>query len=88
MSMRESLSAWLTRARENRVKWKKAMFVFLGLLLVLNIFIHPHHPHVAAESVIGFWAVFGFIGAVVMTFVLKKIVFPLISRSEDFYERD
>jgi len=88
MKESETLSRWLVTARANAKGWKIAMFVFLILLVVLNIFILPHHPHVSAEKIPGFWAAFGFIGAVVMTFVLKKIVFPAICRKEEFYERD
>jgi len=88
MKESQGLAKWLINARNNAAGWKKAMYVFLLLLVVLNFFIYPHHPHVEAEKIPGFWAAFGFLGAVVMTFVLKKMVFPLISRKEETYERD
>mgnify|MGYP001014097057 CR=1 FL=1 len=88
MKESQGLANWLINARKNAAGWKKAMYAFLILLVVLNIFIIPHHPHVAPEAIPGFWAAFGFLGAVVMTFVLKKMVFPIISRKEETYERD
>jgi uncharacterized membrane protein SirB2 len=88
MKESQTLSRWLIKARANAKGWRTAMFVFLILLVILNIFILPHHPHVEEEKIPGFWAAFGFFGAVIMAFVLKKLVFPVISRKEEFYERD
>ena len=57
----------------------------LGLLLFLNIFIHPHHPHFVVDAYWGFWAVFGLGVGVVMVYVMKRIIQPLIVRKEDYY---
>lgn len=83
----QPLGDWLERQQRGYENWKKAFFVFLGLLVVLNCFILPHHPHFGLEGLPGFWAAFSLIAAVAMTLVLKKIVFPLISQSEDSHDR-
>lgn len=60
-------------------------FGLLGFLLFLNIFIHPHHPHFVIDAYWGFWAVFGLGVGVVMIYVMKRIIQPLIVRKEDYY---
>lgn len=51
-------------------------------------FMQVDHPHFVIDVWPGFWAVFGFGVAVAMTLVLKKFIFLLIGKAEDFYERD
>ncbi|SBW04448.1 conserved hypothetical protein [uncultured delta proteobacterium] len=60
-------------------------FAVLGFLLFLNIFIHPHHPHFGVDAYWGFWAVFGLGVGVIMVYVMKRIIQPLIVRKEDYY---
>lgn len=86
--LRDRIGNWLSWQRQKATGWKYALFIALGGLLVANIFLHPHHPHFQLETYWGFWALFGFGVSVLMTVVLKKIVFPIISRSEDLYDPD
>lgn len=65
--------------------WALAWAGVMALLLFLNIFIHPHHPHFVIDAYWGFWAVFGLGVGLVMVFVMKRIVQPLIVRKEDYY---
>ena len=60
-------------------------FTVLAFLLFLNIFIHPHHPHFGVDAYWGFWAVFGLGVGVIMVYVMKRIIQPLIVRKEDYY---
>ena len=46
------------------------------------------HTHFVIDAYPGFWAIFGIGVAILMTLVLKKFVFLLIGKSEDFYERN
>lgn len=73
------------RTPEKRRTWKLALFAVLGLLLTLNLIVRNHHPHFEIDWIPGFWAVFGLAAGVVMVFFVKKIVQPLIKRSEDYY---
>lgn len=79
----QMLGAWLDQARANAQAWKKALFIVLAALVALNLFITTHHPHFAGEGLPGFWAVFALVATVVMVFVLKKIVYPMLARPED-----
>ena len=84
-----------TTLRENKLivtlralsgQLKLLFFAVLAVLLVLNIFIGPYDPHVAWEVYPGFWAGFGFVLAVAMAFVMKRIVAPLIGAPEDIHD--
>ncbi len=63
---------------------------FLGLagLVVANVFIRPHEVEFVYDAYPGFWAVFGLVGGLAMVIVMKKIVQPMISRGDDYYERN
>ncbi|WP_147822567.1 hypothetical protein [Salidesulfovibrio onnuriiensis] len=86
--MKNRLGEWFAGQRPRGAFWFWAFVVFLAVLLVANVFELPHHPHFAAEHWPGFWAVFGFIGAVVLAFVMKKIIGPMLAMEEDCYDRD
>ncbi|SNS07314.1 hypothetical protein SAMN04488503_2580 [Humidesulfovibrio mexicanus] len=63
---------------------------FLGLagLVLANVFIRPHHAEFGLDAYPGFWAVFGLVGGLAMVIIMKKIVQPMISRGDDYYERN
>jgi len=67
-----------------------AVLFFLGLagLVVANVFIRPHEVEFVYDAYPGFWAVFGLVGGLAMVIVMKKIVQPMISRGDDYYERN
>lgn len=83
--MREptSLGNWLEAARKKAGAFKILLYCVLTVLVVLNFFVLPHHPHFAMEGLPTFWAFFGLIGTVVMVVVLKKIVYPILARPEE-----
>jgi hypothetical protein len=82
-----SLGNWLSWQRMKSRFWGRAALVFLALLVLLNfLFLHPHHPHFGTEKIPGFWAVFGLGWALVLIFVMKRIVAPIIGMDEDKYE--
>ncbi len=66
--------------------WRSLFLAGLAGLVALNVFIHPHHPHVEAETMIGFWPVFGLGVAVVLAFVAKVVLANVLDVSEDFYD--
>jgi len=53
-----------------------------------SAFMEIDHPHFVYDAYPGFWAVFGLGVALLMTLILKKIVFPILGRSEDIYDAD
>jgi len=57
-------------------------------LIGLNFIIRVHHPHFQLERYPGFWIAFGLAGAVTMILILKKVIFHIIGKQEDFYDRN
>lgn len=65
--------------------WRKLFFTALALFVVVNLFVRPEEPHFGLDAYPGFWAVFGLGVGLVMIFVMKRIIQPLIVRKEDYY---
>ena len=79
-----ALGNFLERARTQHLKgWKIGFFVFLALALGANFFIHPHHAEFGLDAHPGFWAGFGLVISIVMVFVMKKIIQPMLVRPEE-----
>jgi hypothetical protein len=66
------------------LKW--LFFAELGILVILNFFIHNHHPHFALEKIIGFWAIFGLGAALILGRVAKGLAHTILGKNEDFYD--
>ena len=61
----------------------RALFFFaLVALIALNAVILPHEAEFGADSYPGFWAAYALAASIVMIFVLKKIVYPMLARPE------
>lgn len=63
-------------------KTKKLIYIIIGIVLVFSlilkiIFEGLHEP--------GFYIVFGFIGAWALILFSKRILAPLLQKSEDYY---
>lgn len=65
--------------------WRNLMFIVLGVMVVLNFFIHPHHPHFEAEAYPLFWVAFGLVVALVLARVAKGAAHTFLGKREDFY---
>ena len=66
---------------------RNLLFAALGLLVLLNVFIHPHHPHFGLETIPGFWALFGLAGAVILAKGAKGLAHTVLGKDESFYEK-
>jgi hypothetical protein len=66
---------------------RNLLFAALGLLVLLNLFIHPHEPHFGIDGLPGFWSLFGLAGAVFLGRAAKGLAHTFLGRDEDFYEK-
>ena len=66
--------------------WAKIFFGALGLLCMANFFLGPEEPHFGYDALPLFWPVFGLGVGLIMVFVMKRIIQPLIVRKEDHYD--
>ncbi len=75
-----------------RARLKKVVlicFAILGLLIVVDAIpglVHKEHAHTWVEHIPGFWAVFGFIGCVVLILASKAFGHAGIMKREDYYD--
>ena len=65
--------------------WRMVFFLALLAAALLSLVVPNHHPHFGVDRYPFFWAAFGLIVGVVMVFVVKKIIQPVIKRPEDYY---
>jgi uncharacterized membrane protein len=63
--------------------WKTGLFVFLAALAAINLFVLPHEAEYGLDAYPEFWALFGLVTTLVMVWVMKKIVQPIIERHEE-----
>lgn len=68
-------------------KLRIGLFAVLGLLVVLNVVIRPHHPHFGLDAFPGFWAVFGLAGAIFLGRAAKGLAHTILGKDEHFYDR-
>jgi len=61
-----------------------ALFAVSGILFVLDFFIHRHVDH-PWESMVGFYAIYGFVACVILVLVAKELR-KILMRSEDYYD--
>lgn len=85
--MTQAFGRLLQRMRDRWKIWRIVFFVILGILVGINVLIHPHHAEFGIDAYPGFWGVFGLVAGLAMVIIMKKIIQPLIARKEDFYER-
>lgn len=62
----------------------RGLLVVCAVLFGLDLIIHRHVEH-PWEAMIGFYAVYGFVGCVVLV-LLAKVLRRIVMRSEDFYD--
>jgi hypothetical protein len=69
---------------------KRMMWVILALLVVVDFFLHRHHPPLLAfglDGIPGFSAVYGFVSCVLIIVVSKFLGHSWLSRPENYYDR-
>jgi hypothetical protein len=83
----KGLGALLDRQLEgSRVRaWRTLFLLALLATVLLNFLVPNHHPHFGADRYPLFWAAFGLGAGVVMVFLVKRVIQPLIKRPEDYY---
>ena len=71
---------------ENIKRLLRVFYSICVLLVLLEFVIHRHIYH-SWESLLGFYAIYGFIGCVVLVLVAKWMR-TFLMRDEDYYDRE
>jgi peptidoglycan/LPS O-acetylase OafA/YrhL len=65
--------------------WRNFLFAVLAVIAVLGLVVTNHHPHFGYDAYPFFWPVFGLAAGLALIFIVKKIIQPVIKRTEDHY---
>ncbi|MDR1656485.1 MAG: hypothetical protein LBT47_02865 [Deltaproteobacteria bacterium] len=65
--------------------WRTAFFVILAVVVGLSLIVPNHHPHFVYDAKPFFWPIFGLVAGVILVFLVKKVIQPIIKRPEDHY---
>ncbi|GHA17611.1 hypothetical protein GCM10008090_29150 [Arenicella chitinivorans] len=69
---------------ENISKMLKVFYVICGLLVIADFVVHRHIYH-DWEKIPAFYAIYGFVGCVVLVLIAKEMR-KLLMRGEDYYD--
>lgn len=69
---------------ENIQKMLKVFYVLCGLLVIVDFIVHRHIYH-DWENIPAFYAIYGFVGCVVLVVIAKKMR-NFLMRGEDYYD--
>ena len=69
---------------ENIRKLLKVFYVLCGLLVIADVVVHRHVYH-DWENIPAFYAIYGFIGCVVLVLIAKEMR-KVLMRGEDYYD--
>ena len=85
----EAMPGWFDR-KENVRKVLVGLFAGCALLVLVDVIYwltgFDKHPYFRWEKWPGFYAVYGFVACVVLVFVSKHVLRPLVARDENYYE--
>lgn len=71
--------------KENIAKIIKVFYVICALLVVVDFIVHRHIYH-EWENIPAFYAIYGFIGCVVLV-LIAKLMRKVLMKEEDYYDK-
>jgi hypothetical protein len=83
MSDNHDSDGWFDKP-ENVKKMLKVFYVSCGLLVLVDFFVHRHIYH-DWENIPAFYAIYGFIGCVVLVLIATEMR-KFLMRGEDYYD--
>lgn len=66
-------------------KTKKIVYILIGLILILSLVLQIVFEELKGT---GFYIIFGFAGAWILILFSKRILAPLLQKSEEYYDGD
>ncbi|MCX7707018.1 MAG: hypothetical protein N2204_03310 [Anaerolineae bacterium] len=78
--------AWLRRHLRRVVQGSCLLLALLVIVDAIPGVVNKEHAHTAVERWPGFWAVFGFLGCVLLIVVSKWLGHAGIMQREDYYD--
>lgn len=79
---------WVVTGLRARPKLLRGLFLLiLGAVLLFDTMAERHAAHFFGDNMRFFWAIFGLLGAILMTKFMKGIGHAFIMQPPDFYSR-
>jgi len=75
----------LESLRKNAAALKKAFFLLLAALVVLDLILSREHAHYFVDSIYAYWTLFTLVGCFVLIKFSKGIAHMFLSKDEDYY---
>jgi hypothetical protein len=72
--------------RGKTLQLKIAFYTFLGILVLLDVFLPREHAHYFVDKIYAFWTFFALAGCFLLIKVSKGIAHLFLSKDEDYYE--
>lgn len=72
---------------EKRLMLIFAILGFLSIIIEIVLPIH-YHPYYWWHAFIGFDYIFGLLGGFILIFISKIVLFPILKREEEIYEKE
>jgi len=83
MSENHDSDGWFDKP-ENVRKLLRVFYVICGLLVLVDFVVHRHVYH-GWENIPAFYAIYGFVGCVVLVLIAKEMR-KFLMRGEDYYD--
>lgn len=84
--MSKAIVSAITAFRE-RPRLLLGLFIFaLGAFVLYDVFAPRHGAHFVGDKIRGFWAMFGFFGAVLMTKIMKGLGYSILMKPTDYWD--
>ena len=71
--------------RKNSAALKKAFFLLLAALVVIDVFLPREHDHYFVDSIYAYWTLFTLAGCFILIKFSKGIAHMFLSKDEDYY---
>ncbi len=71
--------------RKKSAALKKAFFLLLAALVLLDIFLPREHAHYFVDKIYAFWTLFTLVGCYVLIKFSKGVAHLFLSKDEDYY---
>ena len=71
--------------RKNAAMLKRAFFIYLIILVILDVFLPREDAHYFLDKVYAFWTFFALLGCFLLIKVSKGIAHMFLAKDEDYY---
>ncbi len=81
------IAQFLTYLRERPAMLKWILIAYLGFALVFDFFVDRSEAHFWGDHIVGYWAIFGLLGCLLMIVFCKGLSHVWLERDTDYYDK-